>query len=125
MPRTRHILNALRVAASWLLVMCVLVGPAVLGGSVASATSAEACGPACPCDDGDVDDAGRDEGGPCQDNCPDDCPNCACGVGVAMALLPLPVLSRAMSRASTRMIAPVDAPTKSTGGGVFRPPRAA
>lgn len=141
MFHTRDISSALHVAALWLLVVSVFFGPAGLGGSAAfaSASVAKPCGVSCPCDDAahdrqpgdheehaDDDDgahAGQDDGEPCKDECPDDCPNCGCCLGVAMAVLPLPVTSGATACASARVLSPVDSPANGACTGVFRPPR--
>lgn len=140
MFHARDIASALRMVALWLLVVCVFVGPAGLGGSIAFASPSRTCGVSCPCDDGDRhadehadaapcdDDADADSehqgSDPCQDDCPDDCPNCSCCLGVAMAVLPLlSVTSGAVTSASMRMFAPVDAPAIGACTGVFRPPR--
>lgn len=150
MPGARPILHALRVAASWLLVVSVFFGPAGLGGSAAFAASAKPCGVSCPCDDAAPadehagehageheehadpgpcdDDDGHAEpeheaGDPCQDECPDDCPHCGCCLGVAMAVLSLPVISLPVSCCSARTLAPADTPASGACTGVFRPPR--
>lgn len=143
MLHARYIASALRRVALWLLVVCVFLGPAGLGGSVAFASPSRTCGVSCPCDEGgdphagdhdehagadpcdDDGDAGPEHQGndPCQDDCPNDCPNCGCCLGVAMAVLPLSVTSSAVTSASARMFAPVDAPASSACTGVFRPPR--
>ena len=143
MPRIRHLLDALRVAALWLLVVSVFLGPAGLGGS-AFASGAKTCGVSCPCDEAGHDDhadehdehaeaepcddeaaadSDHNSGEPCKDECPDDCPNCGCCLGIAMAVLPLPVTSSAVGCTSARTIAPVDAPASGACTGVFRPPR--
>lgn len=143
MPRVRHLLDALRVAAVWLLVVCVFFGPAGLGGSSFAAAS-KTCGVSCPCDEaghGDhadereehaeaapcdddaAADSDHDDGDPCGDECPDDCPNCGCCLGVAMAVLPRPVTSSAAGCTSARVPGPVDAPASGACTGVFRPPR--
>lgn len=140
-------MNALRIAASWLLVVCVFFGPAGLGGAEALANTLQPCGISCPCDetasadhpedhDGcdcngeigstppseGVDD--HDHGAPCQDDCSDDCPNCGCCLGVALAVLPVPMTSTiAPSKSLARMNAPADAPGNGARTGVFRPPR--
>ncbi len=145
MPTARNILDALRVAALWLLVMSLFFGPAGLGGSAAFASANETCGVSCPCDAAaPEDDAGDpadhaeadpsgdeaaadsergDEDTPCKDECPDDCPHCGCCPGIAMAVLPLPVTSSRATCTSARMLAPLDAPASGAGSGVFRPPR--
>lgn len=144
MPRTRHLRDALRVAALWLLVVSVFFGPAGLGGSAAFASASKTCGVSCPCDEAGHDDHGdehddhadadpcsddgaadadHDDGDPCKDECPDDCPNCGCCLGVAMVVLPLPVTSSRATCTSARMLAPIDAPASGAGSGVFRPPR--
>ena len=144
MPRARHITDALRVSALWLLVVSVFFGPAGLGGSTGFAATLQTCGASCPCDDAVHDDhvgdheehaeadpcdedVGRDsehdDGDPCEDECPEDCPNCGCCLGITMAVLPLPVSSSAPSCTSVRMLAPADAPASGTCSGVFRPPR--
>jgi hypothetical protein len=149
MPRIRHILDALRVAALRLLMVSVFFGPAGLRGPTAFASASKTCGVSCPCDeavhDGHEGDAGDHEqhantdrgdddrvGGsgheddePCQDQCPDNCPNCGCCLGIGMAVLPLPLpmTSTAIPCASTLMLAPMDAPANGACSGVFRPPR--
>jgi hypothetical protein len=142
MPRIRHIIDGLRMAALWLLVMSVSFGPAGLGGSTGFATTSKTCGVSCPCDDAVHDDGAdhedaeadpcddeveadseHDDGDPCKDECPDDCPNCGCGLGLAMAVLSLPVTTSAANGTSARTIAPVDAPASGACRDVFRPPR--
>lgn len=143
MPRTRHILDALRVAALWLLVASVFFGPAGLGGS-AFGSANKTCGVSCPCDEAAHDDHAdkhdehaeadpcaddaaadldQDDGDPCKGECPDDCPKCGCCLGIAMAVLLLPVTSSAVGCTSSCMLAPVDAPASGACTGVFRPPR--
>lgn len=144
MLHARDITSALRRVALWLLVVSVFLGPAGLGGSIAFASPSRTCGVSCPCDDevgdphagdheehagadpcDDEGDADSEHQGsdPCQDDCPDECPNCGCCLGVAMAVLPLSVTSGAVTSASARMFAPVDAPASGACTGVFRPPR--
>jgi len=145
MPRARNTLDALRVAALWLLVVSVFFGPAGLGGSAAFASANKTCGVSCPCDEAAHDDHADDhddhaeaeacdddaaadsehgdDGDPCKDECPDDCPNCGCCLGIAMAVLPLPVTSSRATCTSARVLAPTDAPASGAGSGVFRPPR--
>lgn len=146
MPSIRHLLDALRVAALCLLVVSVCFGPGGLGGSAAFASANTPCGVSCPCDEAGHDDHENeqkddhadadpcdddvgadpehgDDGDPCKDECPDDCPNCGCSLGVAMAVLPLPVISRSVGHSSARMLAPVDVPGSGACTAVFRPPR--
>ena len=146
MPRARNTLDALRVAALWLLVVSVFFGPAGLGGSAAFASANKTCGVSCPCDDAGHDDRADEhdehdehyehaEADPCDDEaaadsdhddgdpCKDDCPNCGCCLGIAMAVLPLQVTSSRSTCTSARMLAPTDAPASGAGSGVFRPPR--
>lgn len=145
MLHARDIASALRKVAFWLLVVCVFLGPAGIGSSVAFASTSVTCGVSCPCDDevraphvgdheehgdadpcddnGDAENSEHQGSDPCQDDCPDDCPNCGCCLGVAMAILPLSITSSAVTSASARMFAPVDAPASGPCTGVFRPPR--
>ncbi len=143
MPTTRHIVDALRVAAFWLLTVSVFFGPAGLGGPTGFAATSKSCDVSCPCDEavhddhaGDDDeqaeaepcdddgaDSEHDDGDPCEDECPDDCPSCGCCLGIAMAVLPLPVTSSAATWSSVRMLAPVDVRASGARAGVFRPPR--
>ena len=53
MVRVRDISRALKLAALWLLVVSVFLGPAALGRSVAfaSVSATSACGVSCPCDE--------------------------------------------------------------------------
>jgi hypothetical protein len=144
MLHASDIASALRMAALWLLVVCVFLGPAGLGGSIAFASPSRTCAVSCPCDeevrdphagdheehadaepcddDGDADSEHQGSD-PCQDDCPDDCPNCGCCLGVAMAVLPLSVASSAVTSAPARTLAPIDAPASGSSTGVFRPPR--
>jgi hypothetical protein len=144
MPKPRHIIDALRVAALWLLVVSVFFGPAGLGGSTGFAATSKTCGASCPCDEtvhddraGDLEehaevdpceddvegDSEHDDGDTCKDECPEDCPNCRCCLGMAMAVFPLSVTSSTAICTSARMLAPVGAPASGTFTGVFRPPR--
>lgn len=139
MVRTRDILSALRVAAIWLLVMSVCFGPTGRG-----ASSASTCGMSCPCHEAMHDDriedhaahsvdasSGADEGeagghedeAPGDDKCPDNCPNCICCLGVAMAVIPLAIPSTLRSSASICISAPPETPANGACTGVFRPPR--
>lgn len=122
MPRARDILSALRAAAIWLLMVSVLFGPAGLGGSSASDS--------CPCDD-DHDEAPCGEGSPeehdaetpVDDECPEDCPSCSCGPGVAMTMSASMLPSGAPPSSPEPMSARSDAPSSGVRSGVFRPPR--
>ncbi len=140
MPGIRTILDVLRVAALWLLIVSVTVGPVVPS---VFASAAKTCGVSCPCDEAHDDHAGghddhaeadpcdddaapdsdHDDGDPCKGECPDDCPNCGCCLGIAMAVLPLPVTSSGATCTSARMHTPIDAPPSGAASGVFRPPR--
>lgn len=144
MPHARSIASALRLVAVWLLAMSVLLGPARLGGVLGFAAPLGGCGTACPCDDGldpvraetrgesaevapdeRVDVGSEDRGtAPCRDECPDDCPNCGCALGAAMAVLPVAEASSAVPWALVAMFSPVAAPASGAPYGVFRPPRA-
>lgn len=150
MPTTRQLFDVLRIAALWLLVASMFVGPAGLGGSWASA-GGEACGILCPCHEeshderheaaGEPDEqadgalcsndycseddeaAPSQQGEPCGDECPDDCPNCGCYRGVAIAALSLPLISSTARSTAARMLAPVETPAVGDRKSVFRPPR--
>lgn len=144
MLSVRDIPSTSRMAALWLLVVSVLLGPAGLGSSVAFASPSKTCGVSCPCDDGARDahagdhdehaaaDPCDDDGGadsrhlgsePRPDDCPDDCHDCGCCLAVAMALLPVSVTWRAVTSASARTLAPIDAPAAGALTSLFRPPR--
>lgn len=139
MSCARDIFRALRIAAVWLLVMSVLFGPVGLGASSGLA-AASSCGSSCPCDEalhdshiehddgascsGEDEQGNHDESAPCEDQCPDDCPNCGCRVGVAMAVLPYAVPSHVALCSSALVLAPVDIPASVARTGIFRPPRA-
>ena len=138
MAATRHILSALRAAGFWLVVASVLAGP--IGASVASA-SMKTCGVSCPCDEAQhaehaeaeshdssdgCDDIGavdHDEGAPCDDECPDDCPECSCCRGLMAGLLSTVVPGLPGARTSSKLLAPPEAPANGDTSGVFRPPR--
>lgn len=149
MPSMRDIVATLRVAALWLLLVPVLLGPVGLGGSAASPFASASCGVSCPCegaehrDDGDADgdaehhadahadadacddgDAEHRDDEPCDDECPEDCPNCGCCLGAAVAVLPLPVSWHATSGIAARACATAEQAAVGACVGVFRPPRA-
>ena len=117
----------------WLLVVFVLLGSAGFGGSGALAGASMTCGVSCPCEEAVHDvhtgeheehaEADRSDDARCQDECPDDCPKCGCCLGVAMAVISLPMTSSAASCPSARNFAAVDASASRACGGVFRPPR--
>lgn len=146
MPRVPTLIACLRVAALWLLTLAVVVGPAGLGVSVAVGASAKRCSVSCPCDAIDQADEGQDarahdevpaandevavaddhsDGDPCDNACPDDCPNCHCAPAVAVAVaVALPTLtSGPVARSPAVAFAPIEAPPSGSGGSVFRPPR--
>jgi hypothetical protein len=161
MSRARDIVPVLRRAAASLLAVCVLLGPAGLGGTPAFAAAARACGASCPCDEdggeahvedgaerrghvGDDDPsqleaaagdgepaadsehaAGSEPAGadPSEDACPDDCPSCGCGFGVALAVVPLGLPTALRSFRAAHGLARRDAPASGAGSGVFRPPK--
>ena len=106
-----NIRGAWRVAAAWLVVLSMIVGPMGLSGAWA-----KTCGLSCPCDDAHAsteaashaasqqdaqhdahEDAKTDNGGPidddCPEDCPDDCPDCACCLGVALGVVPMTITS--------------------------------
>lgn len=141
-PRTHQRSSIARLLAFGLLVLCVLLGPVGQAGSIASAFGAVAT---CPCEDEaghphdvslpQVADAHPGEadcgatlhaagGEACGDHCPDDCANCSCCRGAAVAILTLPVASAdGVAPAVSRSLAHVDTLTPSEGTGFFRPPR--
>jgi hypothetical protein len=140
MLRGRDIIRAFRVPALWLLVLCVFCGPVGLGASSAFADASKPCGKSCPCDeerhaehadeksasspcddDHDPDDQG--EGAPCDDGCPDGCPNCGCCVGIAMAAVPPAVALAGFPSVSSRVHAQTDVRSSGARTGIFRPPR--
>ena len=130
MPRFGHIIDVLRVAAMWLLVVVVLCGPVGLGGSAAFASVNKACGVSCPCDETHDDNADEhddhddhDDADPCKDECSNNCPNCCCCMGIAMIVFPLPVMLSRATCTSACMLAPIDAPASGADSDVFRPPR--
>ena len=135
---TRETRRATRVAALWLLVVSVLVGPLGLGHSAAAAV--DACGTSCPCEgDRHVDhadgehasvtaehddcDGDRDRGEPAEEECPDDCPDCSCCPGIVLGVVPTVMPSIALSSHACKSLIPPDAPALGALSGVFRPPR--
>ncbi|MBK8481691.1 MAG: hypothetical protein IPL40_11010 [Proteobacteria bacterium] len=128
MTKNRYIVDAPRAAACLLLAVGVFFGPAGLGGSPGFVASSSTCGLSCPCVEaaqveraGDrVEAAAADSG---EDACPGDCPQCGCCLGLAMAVLPLPLTSSAVGWTAARRLAPIDAPASGAGAAVFRPPR--
>ena len=130
MPRFGHIIDVLRVAAMWLLVVVVLCGPVGLGGSAAFASVNKACGVSCLCDETHDDNADEhddhddhDDADPCKDECSNNCPHCCCCMGIAMIVFPLPVMLSRATCTLACMLAPIDAPASGADSDVFRPPR--
>ncbi len=141
--RRRQLLFAWRLAAAWLLVVCVIAGPLGLGAAIASVKT---CGASCPCDDEhaseDGDHAGErnsdaqhedahdadhhDDGrgdADCPKDCPDDCPDCGCCSGVMVAVVPLTMPSvHALYDSLTAPSSP-RAPPLGAAFDVYRPPR--
>lgn len=133
MVPARDILDAVRLAAVWLLAASVLFGAWGFGPSTALAAESNACEVACPCD-GTLDDghpepdghAERDDAphdGDCEDDCKDDCPDCSCRPVVTMAIAALTIRLDSPLSTIDRTLAPPDAPTVGAFSGVFRPPR--
>jgi hypothetical protein len=135
----RQLLFAWRVAAAWLLVVSVIVGPMGLGVAIASAKT---CGVSCPCDEGHASEDGdhahdsdvRNEQGSddqdvghgdedCPDDCPEDCPDCGCCFGVVLAVVPLTMPS--MQAPYEALMAPTPPQAQALGApfDVYRPPR--
>ena len=145
MARTGDFTDALRGASLSLLAVSLLAGPLGLGFSGASAAQ-KTCGVSCPCDEEEhgedahaeeahAEEAHADDGcdrshevpcgadAPCDDTCPDDCPECSCcaGLMVGLAPAPVPILLGAISFAK-RFDSP-DVPKNGDASGIFRPPR--
>jgi hypothetical protein len=128
------------VAAAWLLVATMLVGPMGIGVSVASA---EPCGASCPCDDVHASDDGHrpthDDGDQhssesdhhdeapvdddCPDDCPDNCPDCGCCSGVVLAMVAWTAPSVAATSYSLAVPPQPRAPAIGAFFNVYRPPR--
>ncbi len=144
MSKNRVIVDAVHAVAILLLVVYAYIGPAGPGDPAAFASTSKACDVLCPCaktehdnpagkyeghveadpcDDGNETDSGNEEGDPCRDKCPDDCPNCSCCLGVAVAVLPLSETSSAGSCISARAHAILEEPPSGVRAGIFRPPR--
>ena len=128
-----HSVAIWRVLAVWLLTLCVCFGPGSFGVSVALAAE-HACGGACPCAGAGVaahasdheelgaNDPCPDE--PCDHDCASDCPSCACSLGTAMAVLPLPLAAQATHAWSMPPVFTfLEAPACGSRTRVFRPPR--
>jgi hypothetical protein len=141
--RRRQLLFAWRVAAAWLLVASVIVGPLGMGAALASAKT---CGVSCPCDDAhasedrdhahernrdaqhqdvrESDHHGEGHGDEdCPEDCPDDCPDCGCCSGVMVAVVPLTMPSVQAPYDSLTVPTPPEAPPQGATFNVYRPPR--
>src|SRR5690606_32874716 len=102
----------LRIAGGWLLVLCMVAGSAGPDASWAFADGSKPCGAACPCDQAEHEEQGsthaehaesrHDADDPCEDQCPEDCPNCGCGLGVAAAVMNISVQSFTLGSRSMR-----------------------
>jgi hypothetical protein len=137
MPRKRDLVDTLRAAAVWLLAAAVLVGP--LGNATSSAWAGDnGCGVSCPCDEAQPSQhpaeashgeacrggcAPEHRDGPTPDECPEDCPDCNSGAGIALGIVTRATPGiRAPSRSAR---APMPHGSRASGAalGVFRPPR--
>ena len=132
----RKLVYARRVAAAWLLIAAVFVGP--LGNGAAMA-----CGSLCPCDDAHPSTAGSDDHrgctqddasassqqkqGPVDDDyledCPDDCPDCSCCSGSLVALVPLNGFNLLLPPFSLTLLPAPETPALGACFDVYRPPR--
>jgi hypothetical protein len=138
MPRKRDLVDTLRAAAVWLLAAAVLVGP--LGSATSAAAAADRdCGVSCPCDEAEaseaVAEASHDEvcrGGcdpehrddaPAKDECPEDCPDCSSGAGVALGIVAIVAPGIRASSSSQQALRQPESRASGTALGVFRPPR--
>ncbi len=131
------------MAATWLLVVAVVVGPLGLGALIASA---ETCGESCPCDDAHAAEDGdhaheRDGAGPhqdargsdhhdegqgdedCSEDCPDDCPDCGCCSGVMVAVLSVTMPGVPAPYGSLVVPTLIEASALGAAFHVYRPPR--
>lgn len=118
------------VAAMWLLIVSVLLGPAGLAGSASFARSLE-CG-ACPCDEETADqdedecsgDSATHQEHSSDDECPPECPDCHCYIHAAQAVLAASTrLTAAVQPSDTRTSMAAAPPGSGVLDGVFRPPR--
>lgn len=133
---------ALRWAAVHLLMLAVCFGPAGVFGATLSAAVSEGCGASCPCDEAQFEDSGEHGDGVAadeaaadhqtspghedctpSDECPDDCPNCQCSMGAALAVIPLSLTSAVLTSTSVRLLTPSATPASGARAAVFRPPR--
>jgi len=120
-----------RLLATFALVAAVLASAVGPHGGLAVAM-AKACGVACPCDEGvpgthEDDDADCDDegAGPCDQECPDSCPDCSCSPGLVAAVVPS-ILPGVPGCSTPCMIpSPPQALSSPELVGVFRPPRSA
>lgn len=115
----------------------------VLGSSGASALG-DPCVGTCPCEEGsDAEqdaapthdpsdghesraldhDPGSDEGPQDEDSCPDDCPDCRCAVGIALAIVPSLSIPAFFESSSSVESSTMAMPPAGLRVDVFRPPR--
>jgi hypothetical protein len=138
MPRKRDLVDTLRAAAVWLLAAAVLVGP--LGSATSSAWAGDnGCGVSCPCDEaqpsqhpaeashgelcrGGCDPEHRDEA-PTKDECPEDCPDCSSGAGIALGIVAIVAPAIRAPSSSQQALRQPESRASGTALGVFRPPR--
>lgn len=108
------------------MLVCVLLGPVS-----ALAAGTDACGVACPCeedghaahaeDHGD-EPSGHESDDPVDEQCPEDCPGCHAGPGVALTSFES-ASPRSPPTALPSALAPRDVGAAGVCTGVFRPPR--
>lgn len=83
------------------------------------------CGDECAFGERSETVDGVGTGDPGQDECPEDCPNCGCGLlSMAMAVFPLPSGVPQAASFRTALFAFLHEPALGARLGVFRPPRA-
>ncbi len=147
MPAARHLFNALRAFAVWLLMVSVLLGPIGIGGS--SPAASPPCGAACPCDEEPTHDEhgdehegddeleheaehdpcddepadAHDDGAPANDECPDGCSSCGAAPSVALAMVGFSLVASSPPTDPDLLTTRSDGPAVGVRTGVFRPPR--
>ncbi len=135
----RYINGNSHPAVHWLLVAAMVAGLLSTGAFIALG-AASPCGVSCPCDgEKDAQEAktethancGCDENNegtqsnevPCNEKCPDDCPDCNCCSGLMVGLTTTLVPVLPPHAFSPNLLNPHEVPTYGYKLGIYRPPR--
>ena len=134
MNRSPQTLCRLPLLAVFVIAAVLLAGPLGLNASSALA-STSGCDSSCPCDEEEHEespagvadaDSGPGDDAPCEDErdgCPENCPDCGCGLGPVLGLSPLKQAKLIAHASTLSLVVASERPMEAKLHDVFRPPR--